>query len=36
MSTFEYVCIAIAVTIIAARIVMFFPRQGKNNDAVNA
>jgi hypothetical protein len=36
MTTFEYVCIAIAVTIIAVRIAMFFPRQGKHNDAVNA
>jgi hypothetical protein len=36
MNTFEYVCIAIAVTIIAARVLMFFPRQGKNNDTANA
>jgi len=36
MTTFEYVCIAIAVTIIAVRIVMFFPRQGENTGAINA
>jgi len=36
MTTIEYVSIAIAVTIIAARIIMFFPRQRKNSTAANA
>ena len=36
MTTIEYVSIAIAVTIIAARVIMFFPRQRKNSDTANA
>lgn len=36
MSTIEYVSIAIAVAVLAVRIVMFFPRSGKNSSAANA
>jgi hypothetical protein len=31
MNTVEYISIAIAVAVMAARVIMFFPRQGKNN-----
>lgn len=36
MNTIEYVSIAIAVAVMAVRIVMFFPRSGKTDGAVNA
>jgi hypothetical protein len=36
MNTVEYVSIAIAIAVMAARIIMFFPRSGKNNDAATA
>lgn len=36
MNTVEYISIAIAVAIMAVRIVMFFPRSNKNSDAANA
>ena len=36
MTTVEYISIAIAVAVMAVRVIMFFPRQGKNNDTANA
>jgi len=36
MHVVEYVSIAIAVAVIAVRIVMFFPRSGKIASATNA
>lgn len=36
MITIEYVAIAIAIAVMAARIIMFFPRSGKNSGATNA
>jgi hypothetical protein len=36
MHTVEYISIAIAVAVMVVRIVMFFPRQGKNNDTASA
>ena len=36
MTTVEYVSIAIAIVVMATRIIMFFPRSGKNNDAATA
>lgn len=33
MTTVEYVSIAIAIAVMAVRIIMFFPRSGKNSDA---
>ncbi len=36
MNTVEYVSIAIAIAVMAARIIMFFPRSGKNNAATAA
>lgn len=36
MTTVEYVSIAIAVAVMAARIIMFFPRSGKTNAATTA
>lgn len=36
MTTVEYVSIAIAVAVMAVRVIMFFPRQGKNRDTANA
>jgi hypothetical protein len=36
MNTLEYVSIAIAVAVMAVRIVMFFPRSGKTANAANA
>lgn len=32
MTTIEYVSIAIAIAVMAVRIVMFFPRMGKTDD----
>jgi len=36
MTTVEYVSVAIAIAVMAARIIMFFPRSGKNDDAAAA
>jgi len=36
MNTVEYVSIAIAIAVMAARIIMFFPRSGKNNSTATA
>jgi len=36
MDTVETISIIIAVVVMAVRIVMFFPRSGKTDDAVNA
>jgi hypothetical protein len=36
MNTIETLSIVIAVAVMAVRIVMFFPRSGKTDDAVNA
>lgn len=36
MNTIETLSIVIAVVVMAVRIVMFFPRSGKTDDAVNA
>ena len=36
MITVEYVAIAIAIAVMAVRIILFFPRSGKNSGAANA